>query len=272
MAALDLAGVFFNIRMLRSCLKDRTKYTFLQKCRALVICQFAYQVTILVTNAVESWQLLLDIQPRECCYILRVLSISMMFFQACNLTVILIIHSDYSMANGIREASSNKLKISAVVSLGFIGSAMIWYSSLTQQFNSQMAVIISVFVVTMMFVIFMYAAVSMTIDNIHDELEDTIPEASMKACSLMWKVCKVNKRYVFFITFLLTCLAVFSSGLPRSGSPLGSQDFAQTEVFKERLYSFITQVVFGIILPVTISEMIIDSSHEEEHEKEVVII
>ena len=41
-ATLDLAGIFFNIRMLRSCLKDKTKNKFLQKsCSLTVFCVLA---------------------------------------------------------------------------------------------------------------------------------------------------------------------------------------------------------------------------------------
>ena len=88
MAALGLTGITFNLRMLRSRFKDKTKYTFLQKCRTLAVCQCACQVIILLADAVESWKGL-ETEPRESCNVLRVLSSSMLFFQACNLMAIL---------------------------------------------------------------------------------------------------------------------------------------------------------------------------------------
>ena len=89
MAALDLAGIIFNLRMLRSCFRDKEKYTFLQKCRTLAICQCACQVLILLADAVDSWQGF-ETESRESCDVVRVLSSSMLFFQGCNLMAILI--------------------------------------------------------------------------------------------------------------------------------------------------------------------------------------
>ena len=122
---LLMVGVFFNLRMLRSCFKDKTKNTFLQKCRTLTVCQCACQVTILVADAVESW-IGLETQPRESCNVFRVLSSSTLFLQGCNLVAILMIHFDQPTSHGTRELCS-KLKVSAAWSLGFIGSAMIWW-------------------------------------------------------------------------------------------------------------------------------------------------
>ena len=71
LAAVDLAGVFFNIRMLRTCFKDKTKNTFLQRSRMVAIWQVACQATILGMDAVELWNGL-DVQPRDSCNVFRV--------------------------------------------------------------------------------------------------------------------------------------------------------------------------------------------------------
>ena len=55
-AALDLKGIFFNVRMLRCCFKDATKYTFLQQHRSLIIFQCICQGTLPVMDVVESWK------------------------------------------------------------------------------------------------------------------------------------------------------------------------------------------------------------------------
>ena len=49
-AALDLVGVFFGIRMLLSCFKDKPKCTLLQRYKFAVIFQFVYHVTVLAIN------------------------------------------------------------------------------------------------------------------------------------------------------------------------------------------------------------------------------
>ena len=268
MAVLDLAGVFFNIRMLRSCFKDTTKYTILQKCKTISICQCACQVIILVTGAVESWTGFHD-QFRESCIVFKLLWISVMFLQACNITAILIIDSDHSLVCRNRDVSS-KLKMAATLFWGFVGSTMIWwYSCFPQEFISPMTFIVIQLILLVMFVVLLLAAGSR--NNIHDQLNNTNTDTLINS-SLVWKFCKENKRPVFFITLLLICLVVILSGLYRTVHPsesLLSQDFEQTRVFKEALHSFIPMFVDGIVLPVTFSDWI-DSSDQEGNEMKLI--
>ena len=257
-AALDLAGIVLNMRMLRSCFKDKTKYTFLQKCRTLAICQCACQVTILVADAVGSWKGL-ETEYKESCNFFRVLSSSTLFFQGCNLIAILIIYFDHPTSYGTPELCS-KLKISAALSLGLIGSTMIWwYSCFSQDFLFQMALLV-LFVVSVAFVVLLLAWDAR--NNIHDQLEDATQQASMKTCSLLRHVFKEHRRPVLFIALLLVCLVVIFSGSPRS---------AENEVLKEVLYSVITRFVVGIVLPVTFSDLIELSKGEENGLKTLVI-
>ena len=257
MAALDLAGIIFNLRMLRSCFKDKTKYTFLQKCRTLAICQCACQVTILVADAVESWKGL-ETQPSN---VFRVLSSSTLFFQGCNLMAILIIYFDQPTSHGASELCS-KLKMSAALFLGLIGSAMIWWNSyFSSDFHIfRMAPLPVLFVVSVAFVILLFAWDARNI--IHDQVEDDTQQASMKTCSLLWKVLHEHRRPVLFIFLLLVCLVVILSWSPRS---------AEVEVLKEVLYSVITRFVVGIVLPVTFTDLIESSKQEENGLKTVVI-
>ena len=85
MATLDLAGFIFDLRMLRSCFKDKTKYTFLQKCRTLAICQCACQVIILLADAVEWWKGL-ETEPRESCNVFRVSNPAVTSVKSASLT------------------------------------------------------------------------------------------------------------------------------------------------------------------------------------------
>ena len=252
MAALDLAGIIFNLRMLRSCFKDKTKYTFLQKCRTLAICQCACQVIILLAEAVESWKLGLETEPRGSCNVIRVLSSSMLFFQGCNLMAILTIYFDQPTAHGASELCS-KLNISAAVFLGFTGSAMIWwYTCSSREFLFQMVLGV-IFVVSVAFFILLFAW-DARLNNIDVQLEVDTQQASMKTCSLLWKVFKENRRTVVFITLSLLCLLVILSWSPRS---------AENEALKDALYSVITRFDVGIVLPVTFSDFIELSKQEE---------
>ncbi len=265
--AFDLTGVFFNIRMLLKCFKDKTKYTLLQKCRTLIICQCVCQVTILVTNAVESWKLLHDVQPTESCDMFRALSISVIFFQAFNYVILMNMNfsADHRKAS-VTCGVSLKLKVLAAFSLGCVGSAMIWYSCFSQEFLSQTAVERILFVVTIAFVVLLFAADST--NNIHDQLDDTAEETSIETCSLLWSVCKENKRSMLFIALLLICLVVILAGVPWSSLSL---DFEQARFFQVIVYSLITRFVFGIVLPLTISDLI-DESYVEQNERTILIV
>ena len=138
LALLQLAAVAFNLRMLLSCFKDKTKYPFLQRGRMFFICQWICQVTILVADAVESWKGFAS-QLKESCNIFRILSLSLMFFQAYNLMALVIILTESQVKRENREFST-KLKISAVLVLGLTGSATIlWYNCFSSQNLSRMA-------------------------------------------------------------------------------------------------------------------------------------
>ena len=275
LGALDLAGAFFNMRMLLSCFRDRTKYTFLQKCRTLTVFQCVCQVTILVTNAVKSWKLFgFEIQRRDTgqsCDVLWALLISVMVFLACNY-VILMGFSDDRMVNVNYAGASFKLKllVLAALSLGLIGSAVIWYSCFSQEVLPQMAVKGVLIVVTMIlsFVALLFALSSK--DNIHVHPEDITAETSKKryAYSLLSSVCRENMRSILFIAFLLICLAVILRELSRSSFSL---NFEEAKFFLEVVYSLITRFVVGIVLPLTISDLI-DESYVGENERPVLVV
>jgi len=165
---------------------------------------------------------------------------------------ILMTYFDQPTSCGTRGLFS-KLKVSAALSLGFIGSAMIWwYTCFSQEMYSHyialIIIVMIMFIVTAAFVVLVFAADAW---NNQVELEDTIAEASTNKFSLLREVFIQNKKLASFITLLLMCLVILSCSL--------------TEVFKEVIYSFISRFVFGIVLPVTFSDLI-DSSYENEKE------
>ena len=225
-------------------------YTFLQKCRTLAISQCVCQVIILLADAVESWKGL-ETESIESCNVFRVMSSSMLFFQACNLMAILIIYFDQPTAHGTYELCS-KFKISAALFLGFTGSAMIWwYTCSSREFFFQMVLRV-IFVTSVAFVIFLFTLEARK--NIHVHLDVDTQHSSIKTCSLLWKVFKENRRPVLFITLLLVCLLVILSWSPRS---------AENVARKDVLYSVITRFVVGIVLPVTFTDLIESSKQEE---------
>ena len=235
-AALDLVGFFFSARMLWTCFQEGMKNTFLFECRTLVICQCVCQATFFVTDGVQSWKGF-EIQARESCDVFRVLSISTLYFQACNITAMTLVYSDHGTPSN--QGASAKLKITVVLSLGFIGSAMTWwYSCFSQEFLPQMILVI-IFIVAAAFVVY----------NRERLVNTTNPsESPMKTRSLDWSVCKENKTPVAFIILLLTCLVVVLSDATRSTVHFNVIVYSAIMIFQ--------RLCVGIGLPLTITDWI----------------
>ena len=259
-AALDLTGIFFNVRMLRCCFKDATKYTFLQQHRSLTISQCICQVTLLVMDVVESWKGF-DTQPRESCNVLRMLPISIILLLACNIMVLYFDHHTTLRHQG----ASFKSKVTAALCLGFVGAVAILSSCFCKDFLFQIVIRGIAFVVLTVHVL-LYAAASTDINVQHD---NAAPEDSKKTCSLLWNVCKQNKGILLFYC-LASSLLIFSN-LPRI---FLIQDFEQTKDLIELVYPALAttaaRLITGIILPAAFIYLI-DSSYEENEIKTVVI-
>ena len=207
-----------------------------------------------VTDAVQSWKAF-EIQARKSCDVFRVLSISTLFFQACNITAMTLVYSDHnSPAN--QDASSSKRKITAALSLGLSGSAMIWwYSCFPHEFLSQMTAVF-MFVVAAAFA-FLFAV------DIRHRLVNTIPGTTIKTGSLAWNVCREHKRPLAFIILLLTCLVVVLSDVPRSTLHFNASVYSIMMIFQRS--------GVGIGLPLTITDLIDSSSEDYEQDKFVAI-
>ena len=123
------------------------------------------------------------------------------------------------------------------------------------------------YVVMVAFVVLLLVEDSMN-NNIHDQVEKTTARTSIKTCALLWKFCKENKMCMLFIVMLLMCLAVILIGLPRSSLSIG---FEQARFFHEVVYSLITRFVVGIVLPLTISDLI-EGSYVEETERTILAV
>jgi len=220
----------------------------------LAIWQVACQATILVMDVVESWNGF-DVQAKKSCNVFRVLSIIMMLIQSCNITAIMIIYFDYYMAYQNRELLSSKVKIAVAVSLGIIGSIMIWwYSCGYQQILSLKAVRVMC-VASVAFVVFVLGTALR--DNIHDLPEDMTTEASTKTSPLLWTVLKEDKTPVSFIALLLISFVVILTDVARLSL-----------YFKEILWLLIIRFAVGIILPSIFCD-IINSSYEERNKRNV---
>ena len=92
LVVLDLAGLYFNVQMLRVCFKSASKpQVFHQEYRPLVSSQFLYQMSIITMNSIQVLDLLDIQQVRRMCSFFQILSVCVNVILVSNLTAILII-------------------------------------------------------------------------------------------------------------------------------------------------------------------------------------
>ena len=258
-AILELSAVFLNVRLLLFCFKDEKRYKFLQKGRVLVILQFVCQVTILVADAIEWWNGF-KVQLSESCDVPRVLSISLMFFQPCNLIAIMTIScSCEDNATQKTQELSSKLRIGAALTLGFIGSCLIWWNGCVNDGYSSQFALKFIFVVTTTYVVSQFGVALIGDKGLHQEepLTDATSEEKANALSMWTK----GRRPLFMTALMLLFLIIILSGKPSSGSLLCRHDSDEETLCTELVYSFITKFAVGIFLPMTLYDLI-DSSYE----------
>ena len=251
-SAVDLAAVFFNVRLIRICFKDKSKYEFLEKCRLLAICQGASQVIILVADSVEWWNGL-TILLGETCSFFRVLCLSVNFYQTCNLTAMMTVYYEHPEGNQ-KQLPFPKVRIFAALCLGFVGSAMIlWHNCFSHALISEVIFKLAFFV-TVSLVLFLFA-VTPTKASKNLEIDSTESQSATDNCLSPWKVWKENKMPMFFTMLFLACLILILSGAPHSESLL-YEDLEEVAIFKEVMFSAITKFAVGIVLPVTLHDLI----------------
>ena len=256
---LGLVGVFFNLRMLLSCLKNKTKYTFLQNIWPVVICQTVYHVTILAMNTEDAWKRL-DAQRVEYCSVVYVLvSTVMTFFVGGNLMAILAMESRNTLeaVDQSRERfSTSTLFRTAALALGFSVAVILRCSICFHQqlafYVMNVSVIVVVTIIVLLLVVCGSSMPSLDIDRI-------VYNRSMPRTSLLTR-CKKNKGTVLFVVLFLMCTGLVVTQL------------FSTQALQVFSYLLIMNTVVGIALPVTFGDFIALSSELENAMKTVVFI
>lgn len=251
-AAFDLAGAFFNERMLKSCFRlNNTKNTFVQICRILVVCHCACQVMILLTDAVEWWEGFQSLGYS--CNIFNI-SICMMVLQALNTTAIAVINSHHCIAYRNQKVSRTIRSIAGI----HIFATISWFGCHSSCFPQELffqVVVIIVFLAAAAFAILLAPPASRK--DIYDEVKTRSPEASKTACSLVWNLSK--EVIPVFLKIYLPIYLVVLLTLPSS---LGLQEI---------LNSSIARFMAGIVIPPLITDLI-SLGYEDIYEKKVVVI
>ena len=253
-AAFDLAGVFFNIRLLKFCLRlNSTKDAFVQICRILAVCHCACQVMILLTDAVEWWEGFQNLA--DSCNIFRALSICMMALQALNTTVIVIINSHHWIAYRNHTVSRT---IRSIASL-HIGATLSWWwchSSCVPEELVPLVAFITVYFASLAFAFLLAPPGSRK--DIYDEVKNRSPESSQTACSLLWNLSK-EEVIPFFLKIYLPMYLVVLLTFPSSPSLL------------EISGSSFVRYIVGIVIPPLINDLIF-LGYKDIYEKKVVVI
>ena len=260
-ALLDFSAVFFNARLFIISVKDKAKYKFLQKGRVLVICQFACQVTLLLMDVMHWWNGF-PAQPKEPCDFFRVVFVSILFFQPCNLTAMIIVSSaPEDPATQTNQEISVNLRVSATLTLGFFGPAMFcWHSCFYEGHRSLLALIVTFFVT----VAFIVSEIAMVLIRGEGGEQLTYSTSKIESVLNMWKK---NKWPFLSTALMLMCLVLILSGARSKYKPLLCRHDSDNEALcLDVILSFITKFAVGIYLPMKLYDLI-NSSCKSNIEK-----
>ena len=258
LAALDVIGVFFNIQLLLSCFRDKTKHKFLHNYRPLMICQVVYQVTILATNTVESWRRTFANDHEESYPVLIGLSYSADIFLAFNLAAIWVSESCHAVVHKSRQVSP-RLLVSAAVSLGFINSAIIvWHNHLNREISEYKMVCILIFnfVVLNAFLLCLFVR-ARKISTKHEENIANRERPSLSCNS--GKDNKLNQETLlsFIALFFIFCVVVISF------THLNFMEIERNKFVQMfNIFKVIQNLAVGMVIPVCLIYLTDASSKE----------
>ena len=144
-----------------------------------------------------------------------------------------------------------KVRIFAALCLGFVGSAMIlWHNCFSHSLISKVVFGVAFFV-TVSLVVFLLA-VTLT-KNL--ETDSTESQSATDTSLSVWRFWKENMMPMVFSALLLVCLVLILSGVPHSESLL-YKDLEEVAIFKEVMFSVITKFAVGIVIPLTLHDLI----------------
>ena len=175
-------------------------HSTLRKLRPFVVCQFIYQVTVLVITTIQAaWRGLGYVELEESyMYVFNALVASLLILLGCNVMVIyvIIISPDHPEASKHRQFLS-RLLLPAAVMLGFtVSVVLIWHG---HEFGLQ-EIIIAILVVLLLITLFAQFSDSSTLAQL-EEIKEPLESTSL--CITI----KENKEII-----LIASLAMLSCG------------------------------------------------------------
>ena len=247
---LGLVGVFFNLRMLFTSYRNKTKH---QNIWTLVICQFVYHVSVLFMNTVDAWTRLHVQQEEYCSAIYLLISTFMIFCVAGNLMAVLTVDSRNPVAYQSRVLFPTcEFFTTATLALGFALSVFLrWYACFSEQFAFH-AMVLSVIIAVTFVVLLLLAHRSCVQYNITPTTPLTMPKTSLLSR------LKKNKGIVLFVALFLMCIVI------------SVKELVSPQAFHAPCYLLITNAAVGIALPLTVNDLVNSNSELESDMKMIV--
>lgn len=265
-SVLDIIGIFFNIRMVLSCLNwNKEKNAHLENYRIITTCQFVYQVTILSLNTVEVWKGL-DVQHEESCSVLNVLSISLSVFLVCNLTALSVVHFQPAALRQNRKEQFAEIVVSAVVpatlAFGFVISIILsWFicsSYSTRDFIFSKVFTNHLWPLAILAVLVACTACFYWSPDTTTTTEDSTTTYQLETC------LKENTKTILFLVMLFCFGVIIFRYCDRS--------LVDTKLMFAKFVCLLTMnFAVGIVLPVTFKDFI-ESSYQGYNETELTVV
>ena len=244
LAAIDLAGIFFNVWMLLRCFRSDTKCAFAHTYKPMLICQFIYQVSMLVVNTIEACYVV-DGLHEESYPVFIVLATCVHILLVSNLTALMVattLHSGYQTCE-----LSPKLLLLAPVCMQFVCLSLWIYRCLFHELDSQM-IVINVFLVALLLSLLVSLNKSTQLDQ----------GTKKHKAPFLWDTLKEHKKASLVITGLIMCC----------GTLVGQETLSSPEEFDKKIICLLSMnFLVGICLPIAFN-CLLESICKEENENE----
>ena len=258
--AFHVVGVLFNLRMLTSCFKDKSRYTVLENCRAAMIFQGMLHIALLVFNAEESMKLFeFNMEEESWCTTNSAFIILLGFLLVYNLLGMLAI--EYHSAVCLKRALAPNVALLGTLIAGIITTGLFFWGgffTLEQLCASQMAMTVacSLLLVLMLSIVWL-------ICSPHEQITTKMESSSGDSSSDLLNLLSKNKTSACVTCLFLFCV-VLTMLFEFIGSNVNSEDFEETMFYARVFYLFVLCFGVGISLPVIFHTLIVSSRVDEK--------
>lgn len=248
-----LVGVVFNVRMLVSCFKDKTKYTILQKCRPVMVSQCILQLALLTCNAYEATRTFGSHQGAERCGTNNVLMSSVGFLMIYNILAMLAI--EHNTIVGLKRELSSRV---AFLIFGIIMSGILLLMCMFSAQELCASYITLTVACSLLMILILWVLWRVCTQVEHDALK-----TSTDTSTLLDFLSK-NKTAVFFsvLIFLAIVLEIILEII--SSEAVSFQEFQDIKLSEKVIFLYVMSFAVGISLPLHFLQIIECSPTEEE--------